>query len=172
MVDVIFFYRGIEPIIRILVVGTLTYIILLLLLRISGQRTLAQMKGFDFIVTIAIGSTFGRLLTATGVSLAESATALFLLIGLQYLVAWLTTKSSAFTKFATNEPVLLYFQGQFLRDRMKAQRVTQKELMGVVRQQGIGSLNKVEAIVMEASGKFAVVEKERSGDNSALDRLV
>ncbi|MES1026405.1 hypothetical protein ABN584_26250 [Gloeocapsa sp. BRSZ] len=87
----LFFYGGVEPLIRIVVVGTLAYFSLLILLRISGKRTLAQLNAFDFVITIAIGSTFGRLITAKSVSLAESITAFFTLIFLQYLVSWLTT---------------------------------------------------------------------------------
>ena len=85
MDKVVFFYGGIEPLIRIVVVGTLAYLSLLILLRISGKRTLAQLNAFDFVITIAIGSTLGRLITAKGVSLAESVMAFLTLISLQYL---------------------------------------------------------------------------------------
>lgn len=44
---------------RVLVLGVLGYISLVLLLRISGNRTLSKLNAFDFIVTIALGSTFG-----------------------------------------------------------------------------------------------------------------
>lgn len=42
---------------RVVVVGTLAYVALVLLLRVSGKRTLSKMNAFDFIVTVALGST-------------------------------------------------------------------------------------------------------------------
>ena len=47
---------------RVLVVGVLAYSALVLLLRISGKRTLTKMNAFDLVVTVALGST---LATAT-----------------------------------------------------------------------------------------------------------
>ncbi|MBE9193180.1 DUF421 domain-containing protein [Gloeocapsopsis crepidinum LEGE 06123] len=164
MDNVIFFYGGVEPLIRIFVVGTLAYFSLLILLRISGKRTLAQLNAFDFVITIAIGSTFGRLITAKGISLAESVTAFFTLIFLQYLVSWLTTHSSAFNDLVTASPSLLYFRGQFLRKAMQEQRVTQAQLLAAVRENRIGSLQEVEAIVMESAGTIAVIKKETDGE--------
>jgi uncharacterized membrane protein YcaP (DUF421 family) len=51
------FFNVWESIVRTLVIGVLAYAILILQLRISGKRTLSKMNAFDFIVTIALGST-------------------------------------------------------------------------------------------------------------------
>ncbi|MEQ9001552.1 MAG: DUF421 domain-containing protein [Coleofasciculus sp. B1-GNL1-01] len=174
MDKVVFFYGGIEPLIRIVVVGTLAYISLLLLLRISGKRSLAQLNAFDFVVTIAIGSTLGRLITAKGVSLAESVIAFLTLLSLQYVVSWLTVRSSPFQNVVTASPSLLYFRGQFLHKAMQQQRVTQVQLLAAVRENRIASLQNVEAIVMESTGTIAVIKKETVGeqtDTSALSNI-
>jgi len=174
MDNVVFFYGGSEPLVRIIVVGTLAYFSLIILLRISGQRTLAQLNSFDFVITIAIGSTLGRLITAKGVSLAESITAFFTLIFLQYLVSWLTVRSSVINNWVTASPSLLYFRGQFLRKAMQEKRVTQAQLLAVVRANRIAGLDHVEAIVMETAGTIAVIKKatvDQSGMGSALDNI-
>jgi uncharacterized membrane protein YcaP (DUF421 family) len=44
-------------------VALLAYFSLIAMLRISGKRTLSQMKEFDFIVTVALGSTLATRLT-------------------------------------------------------------------------------------------------------------
>lgn len=170
----VFFYGGIEPIIRIVVIGTLAYFSLLILLRISGQRTLARMHAFDFVITIAIGSTLGRLITAKGVSFAESITAFLVLICLQYLISWLMIHSSTFANWITAKPSLLYFRGQFLHKAMGKHRISQNDLLALIRQNRIASLQDVEAIVMESAGTFAVIKKETtegSKDHSALSNL-
>lgn len=52
-----------------------------------GKRTLAKLNAFDFVVTIAIGSTLAPVLLSATVALAEGITALALLVVLQYVVA-------------------------------------------------------------------------------------
>ncbi len=51
------FYDNLSGLLRVLVVGPLAYVWLIATLRITGKRTLAQLNAFDFIVTVAFGST-------------------------------------------------------------------------------------------------------------------
>ena len=75
------------------VVGTCSYLSLLVLLRVSGKRTLAKLNAFDFVVIVALGSTLSSVLLSSDVALAEGVTAMVLLVGLQFLVAWLSVRS-------------------------------------------------------------------------------
>lgn len=157
-----FFFDGWDPIIRIFVVGTLSYILLVILLRISGKRTLSQMSGFDFVITVAIGSTFGRLITAKEVVLAESAAAFLLLISLQLGFAYLDMRFGWFSRLAKSQPTLLFYKGSFLYDNIHKCRVNKNEILGVIREQGIESIEEVEAVVLETSGGWSVVKKGKS----------
>ncbi|WP_375263450.1 YetF domain-containing protein [Palleronia sp.] len=65
-------------------------------------------------------------------------------------------------------PALLFYQGNWQRDAMRQERITEHELVGAVRQNGFGSLLDIEAIIMEANGKLAAVGKARAGDAGAL----
>ena len=166
MTEPVFFFAGWEPLARIVVVGTLMYVALVVLLRVSGSRTIASMRAFDFIITVALGSVFGRALTAKGVSLAEAVVAFLLLIVLQYAVARLQVSSGRVARAVTNPPTLLYYAGQFQRAGMRHARVTEQELQAVVRKKGHGSLDDVQALVLEASGDIAVITDV--GNGSAL----
>lgn len=163
MNEVIYFFSSWDPLGRILVVGTAMYVALVVLLRISGSRTLATMNAFDFIVTVAVGSAFGRVLTAKSVALAEAVVAFALLVGLQYAVAWLQSHWPFFTEVVTNPPTLLFFQGEFLRDSMRRQRVTETDLRAAARKKQFASLEEIEAIVLESNGTFSVIGAERDG---------
>lgn len=63
---------------RVLVVGAASYGTLVLVLRLSGKRTLAKLNAFDFVVTVALGSTLAAILLNRAVSWAEGAIALIL----------------------------------------------------------------------------------------------
>ena len=58
-----------------------------MVLRISGKRTLATLNAFDFVVTVAVGSTVATVLLSFAVALAEGVLALTLLVTLQWVVA-------------------------------------------------------------------------------------
>ena len=156
---------------RVLIVGTLAYAALVAILRISGNRTLSKLNAFDFVVTVALGSTLASIITSSGVALAEGLLALALLVGLQFLVTWLSVRSSAVSHLVKSEPTLLLYRGEFLHQRMRRARVTEEEVRAAVREQGVGSLGEVEAVVLETDGSLSVV-KQAGDQPSALAGLL
>src|SRR5512147_637578 len=108
---------------RVAVVGLLAYAALVLLLRISGKRTLTKMNAFDFVVTVALGSTLATVLLSKDVVLAEGLLALLLLCGLQFIVAYLSVRSRRVESMVKSEPTLLLYRGRFLDDAMRRERI-------------------------------------------------
>ena len=159
------FYDGWDPILRTLVLGTLGYIGLVILLRISGKRTLSKMNAFDFVVTVAFGSTLAALLTNKGVSLAQGIAALALLVGLQFIATALSVRSDAFRRLLKSEPQLLYHRGEFLDRVMRRQRITRDEVFAAMRSSGVTDPDTVDAVVLEAEGTLTVL---RAGSDSAV----
>lgn len=146
--------------IRIVTVGFLAYIGLVFFLRTSGKRTLTKLNAFDLVVTVALGSTLATVLLSKDVSLLEGMTAFALLIAMQYLMTFLAVRSKGFANFIKSEPKLLYSGGSFLQGAMKKERITENEILQVVRNQGTGSMDKVQAIVLETDGSMSVISGE------------
>ena len=153
---------------RVIVAGIPAYAGLILLLRISGKRTLSKMNAFDLVVTVALGSTLATVLLSKSVALAEGLLALALLIFLQFAVTWLSRRSSMFRRLVKNEPKLVLYEGRFLWDVMKSERVTEGEIAAAVRDQGIAELEAVGAAVLETNGSMTVVPHADLGSGSAL----
>ncbi|MGK7865426.1 DUF421 domain-containing protein [Falsiroseomonas sp. E2-1-a4] len=142
---------------RVLLVGSLAYPALVLFLRISGKRTLAKLNAFDLVVTVALGSTLATVLLNRSVSLAEGLVALLLLIGLQFLVAWLSVRSARFSDLVKSEPTLLLHHGRLLETAMRNQRVTEAEMLAALRSGGLSGPEKAESVVLETDGTMSVV---------------
>jgi uncharacterized membrane protein YcaP (DUF421 family) len=153
------FFQGWENVVRTLVVGVLAYIVLILFIRISGKRTLAKLNAFDLVVTVALGSTLASILLQKSIALTEGAVALGLLIGLQYLVTFLSVRSRGFAKMIRSEPTLLARKGEFCTDALLNQRLTEDEVLSAVRSQGLGGLEQVEAVILESDGSLSVIRK-------------
>jgi uncharacterized membrane protein YcaP (DUF421 family) len=162
-----FFDNG-QALLRTLIVGVLAYIGLILLLRMSGRRTLSKMNAFDLVVTVALGSTFASILLSKNVSLAQGILALALLIGLQYLVTWTSVRVSWVRRLVTGEPALLLYRGQFLSDAMRTARVTEEEIHAAIRSSGSGAVDTIEAVVLETDGTFSVVRSTPYDQASSL----
>ena len=131
------FFSGWESLARTLVVGLLAYTVLIVFLRISGNRTLSKMNAFDLIVTVALGSTLATVLLSKDVALAEGALALGLLISLQFIITWLSVRVSWVKRLVTGEPILLLYDGELLQASLRKARVTQDEVRSAGRRSGL-----------------------------------
>jgi uncharacterized membrane protein YcaP (DUF421 family) len=166
------FFDDWKGLIRVLVVGILAYFALVSLLRSFGNRTLSKMNAFDFIITVALGSTLATILLSEQVALVEGVAGMTLLISLQFAVTWISVRSSRVANLVKSEPTLLAFQGRILPQQMRRARVTNDELLAAVRQQGYSSIGSVLAVVLETDGSFSVVStSDGESDHSALANL-
>lgn len=126
------FFDSWAGLVRVPVVGVLAYAALVLL-RVSGKRTLTKMNAFDLVVTVALGSTLATVLLSKSVALAEGVLALALLILLQYAIIWASVRSPRFQAIIKVQPTLFVYRDEFLPGALKHQRVTREEVMAVLR---------------------------------------
>ena len=150
------FFQGWGGILRV-VVGTAAYSTLVLLLRLSGKRSLSKMNAFDLVVTVALGSTLATVLLSRDVALVEGVAALALLILLQYAITFASVRSGRVRDWVKAEPTLLAMQGRLLPGAMRRARVTAEEIDAALREGGHGRLAEVRAVVMETDGTLSVI---------------
>jgi uncharacterized membrane protein YcaP (DUF421 family) len=156
--------------VRIVVVGTAAYAALVLILRVSGKRTLAKLNAFDLVVTVALGSTLATVLLSKSVALADGLLGFALLVGLQYAVAWLSVRSPRFGAVVKSEPSLLLHRGRFLEGAMRRQRVTQEEVVSALRSSGLARPEDAAAVVLETDGSLSVVRAAGDGQEATVLR--
>ena len=163
------FFNDWYGLLRVLIVGALAYVALVLILRVSGKRTLSKMNAFDFVVTVALGSTLATVLLSKDVALAEGVVAFALLIYLQYGITWLSVRSAWVRGLVKAEPSLLFFDGRFLSETMRRERVTEEEIRSSVRSQGISEMNDALAVVLETDGSMTVVKNQGQSTLTAME---
>lgn len=156
---------------RTLLVGGAAYVALMLVLRVSGKRTLSQLNAFDFVVTVALGSTLATVLLSSEVSWAEGVVALALLAGLQFVIAWLTTRWQPLRKAITSSPQVLLRDGAVDHAALRKARLSEAEVRQAVRSSGAGDLADVAVVVLETNGSISVISESRRGNGSALRDL-
>ena len=162
------FFDDWSGLLRILLVGILAYGALIVLLLSSGKRTLSKWNSFDFVVTIALGSTLATVIMSKDVSFAEGIFALGLLIGLQFIITSLSVRYDWVEKLIKAKPTLVFNKGEFLREAMKRQRVAEGEVLMAIRNQNAASIEQIEAVVLETDGSFSVIKKSETDSRTAL----
>lgn len=164
-----FFFDSWESIFRTTVITISAYIALVFILRISGKRTLSKMNSFDFIVTVALGSTLATVLLSKDVALADGVLALFLLVFLQFTATWFSVRSKRFDRLIKSTPVLLLYKGEILYNALKKERVAEDEIYAAAREKGIGSIKEIDAIVLETNGNLSVISEIKDAQQSVIN---
>lgn len=155
---------------RLLFVGILAYVALVALLRISGKRTLTKLNAFDFVITVALGSTLATILLDKSISLIEGVLGLALLIVLQFAITSVSVRSPNFERLIKSEATLIVHRGAFLDVQMRQERVTREDVLALLRSKGVAELGSVDAVVLETNGSMSVLSSvEGPGWPSTLE---
>lgn len=145
---------------RVLAVGPFAYAALVLMIRVSGKRSLTKLNAFDLVVTVALGSILASTLLSKSVALAEGVLAIVLLLGMQFAITWLSVRSERFQDLIKAQPTLVMHRGRFLDAALRAERVTHEELLYVLRSSGVADPADVASVVLETDGSFSVLKSD------------
>jgi len=165
-------FDGWTALARTVVIGVLAYAALVVVLRITGKRTLSKMNAFDFVVTVALGSTLATILLSKDVSLAQGVAALAVLVGLQFVITWSSVRARWVRRLVTGEPSLLAYKGECLQEALRRERVTEDEVLAAARAAGLPRLESTDAVILETDGTFSVVRRsaDLAGTMSGMPR--
>src|SRR5262249_59470935 len=118
-----------ETVIRTVIV----YLILLVLIRLSGRRTLAQLTAFDFVVLLIIGGTTQRALLGQDYSVVNAMLVVVTLLVLDVAFSLIERDSRLFAKLVNGAPMILVEDGRLLRWRLRKARLTEEAILAAAR---------------------------------------
>lgn len=142
------------------------YVLIVIITKVSGKRSTSQLNNFDWIVTVMIGSLGASTILLKDILLIEGISSILVLYVMQFLVTKYASISPQFSSFILSEPRIVFYQGQFLPDAMRAERLTRQELECAMRSEGVNSFDDVEAIVFESDAQLTIIPKPTFSDNN------
>lgn len=154
------FYDGLAGLIRVIVIAPCAYAALVLFLRVSGKRTLTQLNAFDLVITVSLGSVLAALVLSKDTPLLDGLIAMAILIALQWIVAFTSVRSKTVRNLVRSEPTLLVNEGACDVVALRRARVTEDELLQVVRASGRCAISETRFVFLQTDGNFAIVGKE------------
>ena len=134
------------------------YLILMLLFRLSGKRTLSQVTTFDFVLLLVVSEATQQALLGEDFSITQAVIVIATLIGLDRASDFLSFRSGRFQRVAQSVPVVLVENGRLLDEAMKKEHVSKDEILQAARtMQGLENLEDVKFAVLETSGGISIV---------------
>lgn len=156
-------FINLNPFIELTISGIITYISIIIILRLSGKRTLAKWNSFDYVVTVAFGSILATALVSTEDEFGKEILAFALLVLLQLIITWISVRFSIIQKLIKSEPALLLCRGEMQRDIMKRERVAEEEILSALRNSGVSAVEDADAVILETDGSFSVIPNIADG---------
>jgi uncharacterized membrane protein YcaP (DUF421 family) len=151
--------------------GVLLFIVAVVLGRVLGKRSMAQMNNFDWLIAVASGSLLATGVLARDISIVSASVAMATLGICQFVVTKFFAHEPDFADPLKADPRLLVHKGFFLREAMEDVRVTKDEIYARLRAEGIIDPAAAQWVVMEADGRLTVIPRQCGIDISEVASL-
>lgn len=137
------------------------YLGLLVVMRITGKRSLAQITTFDFILLLIIAEATQQALLGENFSITNAVLVIVTLISIDLALSLLTSSSPWLGKIVNGVPVVLVIDGVPLRDRMGKARVTEDDILEEARlTQGLERMEQIRYAVLEKGGGISIIPRQ------------
>lgn len=134
------------------------YLVLLVIFRVSGRRTLAQITTFDFVLLLIVGEATQQGLLGDDFSVTNAILVVSTLIGADIAMSLIKRRSVWFGKMSEGVPVVILEDGKPIEERMRRARVDETDILSSAREtQGLERLEQIKYAVLEQSGSISVI---------------
>ncbi|SEM17510.1 Protein of unknown function [Bosea lupini] len=141
--------------------GFAIYVVLLVIVRLSGRRTLAQMTPFDLVLLLIIAETTQQALLGDDFSITNALVLIVTLFGIDIALSYLKKGYSGLSLLIDGTPTILLSHGQPDERALRRARVSIDDVLKAARiQQGLERQDQIKFAVLEASGEISIVPKD------------
>ena len=145
-----------EKILRPIVV----YIFLIIGLRLSGKRELAQLNPFDLVVLLTLSNTVQNAIIGDDNTVIGGIIGATSLLAINYLVVRFLYDHQKLDQLVEGSPDVLIENGKVFEHKLKKELITREELAAAARKQGFDSLSEVRQCVLEPGGTLTFVARK------------
>src|SRR5262245_30076112 len=138
-----------DPVFRALAI----YTVLLLVFRIAGRRTMAQMTNFDFILLLIISEATQNAMLGNDYSVPNGVLVILTLVGVDVLLSLFKQRLPRLEQWLDGLPMVIVENGRPLRDLMGLARIDEQDILSAARErQGLERMDQIKYAVLETSG--------------------
>ena len=139
------------------------YLTLLVILRASGKRSLAQITTFDLVLILILGESTQQALIGDDFSITTGILLIAALVGIDMTLSFLQERSPRLGLLLDSKPLIVVEDGRPMRERMHQARVAEEDVLAAARErQGLERMDQIKYAVLERGGSISIVPKEES----------
>ncbi|TSJ36365.1 DUF421 domain-containing protein [Mucilaginibacter corticis] len=139
--------------------GIVMFLVMLLLIRISGRRSFGVRTALDNIIAISLGAIMSRAVVGAS-PFIPVVVCCFVIVLLHRGTGRLIAVSKKFSRVVEGEKILLYENGVFLKDHMKRALVCEEDLMQGVRKSALTEdMSQIKKVYIERNGEISAIKK-------------
>jgi uncharacterized membrane protein YcaP (DUF421 family) len=140
--------------------AAIVYVVLMLLFRIAGKRTLNEITTFDFVLLLIISEATQQAMIDNDNSMTNAMLLVTTLVGLNILISVLKQRFKSVEKLIEGVPLVIVENGKALKQRMDKNRVDEDDVMEAARElQGLERLEQIKYAVLERGGAISIIPK-------------
>ena len=147
------------------------YLLVMLLMRVSGKRAVGQFTPFDLVLLILIGNAVQNGLNGGDNSLTGAGIMATTLIVLNYAVAFASSRSHKAERLVEGVPVVLARDGRLFEQVLRRQLVSDADFHKALRQHDLASVSQVALALLETNGSISIVSRQGDGNDRAAQYL-
>ena len=141
--------------------GTIVYLVLLVMVRVSGRRTVGQFTPFDLLVVMLLSESVSNALNGGDQSIGGGLIVAAVLVALNMLMAFLSSHNKKMAEVLDGSAVLLGRNGTLFEDVIKKCRLSDEEIQESMRESDC-KLHEMEYMFLEADGRITLQKKRDS----------
>lgn len=143
------------------------YIMVMVLIRISGKRAVGQFTPFDLVLLILIGNAVQNGINGGDNSLTGAAIMATALIVLNYGVALVTARNRRIERLVEGVPVVLARDGEIFHRVLRQQLVSPADFHKAMRQHNMVDVEDIALALLETNGSISMVPRIDGGSELA-----
>ena len=148
---------------------TVTYLFLLLVVRVTGKQPLSRETAFDWLVAVVLGDFADDVVFGT-VPLAQGAVAVGTIALLHVCVGRLALHSRAFERLVSSPPRVVVRDGRIEREAAVRERLSAVELDGMLRLEAVDDVQEVASGRLESNGHPSILRTAAAKPADRRDR--
>jgi uncharacterized membrane protein YcaP (DUF421 family) len=160
------------PLLEKILRPVIVYIFLIVGLRLSGKRELAQLNPFDLIVLLTLSNTVQNAIIGDDNTVIGGIIGATSLLAINYLVVRFLYDHRKIDQLVEGSPDVLIEDGKVYEHKLKKELITKEELAAAARRQGFDSLSDVRQCVLEPGGTLSFTARKPNTEDVRHQELL
>src|SRR6202790_3614991 len=160
------------PVLEKILRPIIVYIFLIIGLRLSGKRELAQLNPFDLIVLLTLSNTVQNAIMGDDNTVLGGIIGATSLLAINYLVVRFLYDHRKIEQIVEGSPDVLIENGKLHEHKLKKELITKQELAAAARKQGFNSLSEVHQCVLEPGGTLSFTARKPATEDIRHQELL